>query len=133
MGVALRNTAYSSAVREGDDFSTGLFDSRGRLVAQGNFTPGHLGAMPFVLEHIERPFPREQMRPGDGIMLTASYMGSGNYPDCYLVMPIHDGSTPAGYSATISNQVDGGGAAPGPQLVQRSSQGRAVGKGGVGS
>src|SRR3546814_10899549 len=52
MGVALRNTAYSSAVREGDDFSTGLFDSRGRLVAQGNFTPGHLGAMPFVLEHI---------------------------------------------------------------------------------
>src|SRR3546814_20435879 len=41
MGVALRNTAYSSAVREGDDFSQGLFDRRGRLVAQGNFTPGH--------------------------------------------------------------------------------------------
>src|SRR3546814_7298583 len=62
MGVALRNTAYSSAVREGDDFSTGLFDSRGRLVAQGNFTPGHLGAMPFVLEHIERHFPREDRK-----------------------------------------------------------------------
>src|SRR5690554_4294198 len=49
MGVRLRNSAYSAAVREGDDFSTGLFDRHGRLVAQGNFTPGHLGAMPFVL------------------------------------------------------------------------------------
>ena len=44
MGTTLRHTAYSAAVREGDDFSTGLFDARGRLVAQGNFSPGHLGS-----------------------------------------------------------------------------------------
>ena len=31
MGVTLRRTAYSAAVREGDDFSTGLFDAEGRL------------------------------------------------------------------------------------------------------
>src|SRR3546814_13859283 len=49
-------------------------------------------------------------------------MGSGHYPDCYLVMPIHDGSTLAGYAATIAHQVDVGGAAPGSQLVQGVSE-----------
>src|SRR3546814_2337518 len=62
------------------------------------------------------------MRPGDGIMRNDSYMGSGHYPDCYLVMPIHDGSTLAGYAATIAHQVDVGGAAPGSQLVQGVSE-----------
>src|SRR3546814_10173618 len=50
MGSTLRRTAFSQAVREADDFSTGIFDPEGRLVAQGNFTPGHLGAMPFVVK-----------------------------------------------------------------------------------
>lgn len=117
MGTALRNSAYSVAVREGDDFSTGLFDRHGRLVAQGNFTPGHLGAMPYVLENIERYFPRKGMRPGDGFLLNDSQLGSGHFPDCFLVTPIHDHDELIGYSATIAHQVDVGGAAPGSQMV----------------
>ena len=46
MGSTLRRTAFSEAVREGDDFSTGVFDDKARLIAQGNFTPWHLGSMP---------------------------------------------------------------------------------------
>ena len=38
MGSALRRTAFSETVREGDDFSTGVFDANAHLVAQGNFT-----------------------------------------------------------------------------------------------
>ena len=44
MSGALRRTAFSEAVREGEDFSTGIFDPQARLIAQGNNTPGHLGA-----------------------------------------------------------------------------------------
>lgn len=117
MGVRLRNSAYSAAVREGDDFSTGLFDRHGRLVAQGNFTPGHLGAMPFVLRHVENHFPREKLRPGDGFMLNDSFMGSGHFPDCFFIMPIHDGNELVGYTATIAHQIDVGGAAAGSQMV----------------
>ena len=36
MGVTLSRTAYSMAVREGSDFSTGIFDADGYMVAQGD-------------------------------------------------------------------------------------------------
>ena len=52
MGSTLRRTAFSEAVREGEDFSTGVFDAQARLVAQGNFTPGHLGSMPYVVKTV---------------------------------------------------------------------------------
>ena len=43
MGVTLRRTAYSDIFNEGSDFSCGLFDAEGRLTAQGEFLPIHLG------------------------------------------------------------------------------------------
>ena len=52
MSGALRRTAFSEAVREGEDFSTGIFDPFARLIAQGNNTPGHLGAMPYVVRNV---------------------------------------------------------------------------------
>ena len=63
MGSTLRRTAFSEAVREGDDFSTGLFDAEARLVAQGNFTPGHLGSMPYVIRTVLEYFPRDRREP----------------------------------------------------------------------
>ena len=53
LGITLRHTAFSEGVREGDDFSTAIFDRDGRMIAQGNFSPGHLGSMPFVAQHQE--------------------------------------------------------------------------------
>jgi N-methylhydantoinase B/oxoprolinase/acetone carboxylase alpha subunit len=52
MSGALRRTAFSEAVCEGEDFSTGIFDPQARLIAQGNNTPGHLGAMPYVVKNV---------------------------------------------------------------------------------
>ena len=40
VGIAIRSTAFTEAIREGDDFSVGIFDTAGRMVAQGNFSPG---------------------------------------------------------------------------------------------
>ena len=45
LGVTLRNTAFSEGVREGDDFATAMFDRNAVMIAQGNFSPGHLGSM----------------------------------------------------------------------------------------
>lgn len=117
MGSTLRRTAFSEAVREGDDFSTGLFDRRGRLIAQGNFTPGHLGSMPYVLKHVFANFPPGTLQPGDGVLLNDSLLGSGHFPDCFLVSPVHvDGET-VGYLVNTAHHIDVGGAAPGSQKV----------------
>lgn len=122
MGSTLRRTAFSEAVREGEDFSTGVFDRRGLLVAQGNFTPGHLGAMPFVVKSVMEIFPAATLRPGDAVFLNDSKLGSGHFPDCFLVSPVFDGDDLIGYVVTTAHQVDVGGAAPGSQKVQGVSE-----------
>ncbi len=118
MGGALRRTAFSEAVREGDDFSTGLFDRQARLVAQGNFTPGHLGAMPYVVQHVLRTVPAETLRPGDMVATNDSFLGGGHFPDIFLVAPIFEGDMLLGYAVNAAHHVDLGGAQPGSEAVQ---------------
>ncbi|MFN3437432.1 MAG: hydantoinase B/oxoprolinase family protein [Acidovorax sp.] len=117
MGSTIRRTAYSEAVREGDDFSTGLFDRRGRLIAQGNYSPGHLGAMPYLMEHVLRRFAAETFEPGDSIVVNDPYMGSGHLPDIFFVTPAFFGNTLVGFTVNVAHHVDVGGAGPGSQVV----------------
>jgi N-methylhydantoinase B len=118
MGGALRRTAFSEAVREGEDFSTGLFDRKGRLIAQGNFTPGHLGAMPYVVAHLLKQFPPETLREGDTIATNDSFLGGSHYPDFFLMTPIFMDGTIVAYVVNTAHHVDVGGLFPGSQAVQ---------------
>lgn len=117
MGSTLRRTAFSEAVREADDFSTGVFDRKGRLLAQGNFTPGHLGSMPAVVATVSAMYPGETLVPGDAVVLNDSGLGSGHFPDFYMVSPAFVDGTFAGWIVNIAHHVDVGGAAPGSQKV----------------
>jgi len=117
LGTTLRNTAFSEGVREGDDFSTALFDRHARLIAQGNFSPGHLGSMPACVKHVVEYFPLGTLAPGDAVLLNDSFMCSGHFPDTFQVMPIFVDQQLAGYLACSAHQVDIGGAAPGSQKV----------------
>src|SRR4030095_14441840 len=47
VGTTVHKTAYSEQAREGQDFSVAVFDPQGRMVAQGPYSPGHMGAMSF--------------------------------------------------------------------------------------
>ena len=118
MGEALRRTAFSEAVREGADFSTGLFDRRGRLIAQGNFTPGHLGAMPYAVKNCLDYIPPDRLRPGDMLVTNDAYLGGGHFPDFFLVAPVFAGETLIGYVVNTAHHVDVGGAQPGSEAVQ---------------
>jgi len=118
MGSALRRTAFSEAVREGEDFSTGLFDRKGRLIAQGNFTPGHLGAMPYAVENALRFVPPETLGPGDMLVTNDSFLGGGHFPDFFMIAPIFEGDSLLGYCVNTAHHVDVGGAQPGSEAVQ---------------
>lgn len=118
MGLALRRTAYSEAVREGLDFSTAVFDTTGRMIAQGNFSPGHLGAMPSVLKHVLAEYPQSTFEPGDAVLLNDLYMGSGHLPDCFVTSPVFFEADLVGFVVNCAHQVDMGGAGPGSQNVE---------------
>ncbi len=119
MGTALRRTAFSEAVREGDDFSTGLFDAQARLIAQGNFTPGHLGAMPYVVQSMLDYVPVESLVPGDMIVTNDAALGGGHFPDFFVMAPVFDAAgTLIYFVVTTAHHMDVGGLFPGSQAVQ---------------
>ncbi|MBS0244460.1 MAG: hydantoinase B/oxoprolinase family protein, partial [Proteobacteria bacterium] len=117
LGITLRNTAFSEGVREGDDFATALFDRNAVLIAQGNFSPGHLGSMPFMAKHVLRYFAEGTLKPGDSVLVNDSFIGAGHFPDTYQLMPVFDGGALIGFVCCSAHQVDMGGAAPGSQKV----------------
>jgi N-methylhydantoinase B len=89
MGVSLRRTAFSPNIKERRDYSCAVFDRRGRLIAQGDHMPVHLGSMPMsvraAIEHLERA---GGMRPGDVVMLNDPYAGGTHLPDVTVVAPV---------------------------------------------
>lgn len=114
MGTHLRRTAFSEVIKYGDDFSTGLFTADGRLISQGVYTPGHLGAMPFAMREIfEDHFGREEWERGDVVLTNDPFIGSGHLPDFFTFEPIFHEETLVGFSVTTGNQIDIGGSAPG--------------------
>ena len=117
LGTTLRHTAFSEGVREGDDFSTALFDRNALMVAQGNFSPGHLGSMPTCVKRALEYIPPETLKPGDSILLNDSFIGSGHFPDTFQIMPVFLDDRLIGFVACSAHQVDMGGAAPGSQKV----------------
>ena len=114
----LQHTGYSEAVREGRDFSAGIFDVRGRLLAQADLGPGHLGSMPFAVQHMLEYYPRERLEPGDAILMNDLYMGSGHLLDFYCMVPVFFRDTLVGFSVTCCHHIDVGGSAPGSQTIE---------------
>jgi N-methylhydantoinase B len=115
MNADLVRTAYSPNVTERRDCSTALFDAGGRMVAQAETMPVHLGAMPFSVAAAVGAFPPSELRPGDSILLNDPFRGGAHLPDLTLVSPIFD---PAGeellaFAANRAHHADVGGATAG--------------------
>lgn len=117
VALALSHTAYSDQVREGGDFSTAIFDGRGRLLAQANRSPAHLGSMPFAIKHMLEHFPAETLAPGDVIAMNDPYYGAGHLPDIFALSPAFLGDDLIGFICAVVHVTDIGGYVPGSQAV----------------
>ena len=109
MGAVLIRGAYSSNIKERRDCSTALFDARGRMVAQAEHIPVHLGAMPEAVAAIMRHDPR----PGDVFAINDPYSGGTHLPDITLVSPVAPKREIIGYAVTRAHHSDVGGMRPG--------------------
>jgi len=109
MGEVLIRGAYSPNITERRDCSTALFDARGRMVAQAEHIPVHLGAMPGAVDAVRSCDPR----PGDTFVLNDPFRGGTHLPDVTLVSSIsHDGDI-IGYTVSRAHHADVGGMTPG--------------------
>jgi N-methylhydantoinase B len=118
IGTTVHKTAYSEQAREGQDFSVAVFDAAGRMVAQGPYSPGHMGAMSFAVKNALAAHPAKTLKPGDAIMLNDPLLGSGHLPDFFITQPaFHEGAL-IGFAVNILHHTDVGGSRPGSQGVE---------------
>jgi len=131
MGVTLRRTSFSPNIKERRDYSCAVFDANGRVIAQGDHMPVHLGSMPMAVAAALREV---EIGPGDVVALNDPFAGGTHLPDVTLVMgvfakrsevrdqrsaktitrhPTPKTQSPLFYVANRAHHADIGGATPG--------------------
>ena len=117
MGLTLRRTAHSPNIKERRDYSCAVFDSAGRVIAQGDHMPVHLGSMPMA---VAAALEETALAPGDVVVLNDPYAGGTHLPDVTLVSGVFleekkRGSERAAtfYVANRAHHADMGGSTPG--------------------
>ncbi len=121
---ALMRTAFSTAVREAGDLSAGVFDLKGRMLAQAvTGTPGHVNAMAASVLFFLEKFPPQSMNEGDAYTTNDPWQGTGHLHDFTVVSPVFlDGKIVALFAST-SHVVDVGGLGFGPDGRQVYEEG----------
>ena len=103
-------TAFGSVVREAGDLSAGVYDLRGRMIAQAvTGTPGHVNTMARAVEHFLVRFPVAGMRPGDVFVTNDPWLGTGHLFDFVVVSPAFLDREPVALLASTCHLVDVGG------------------------
>lgn len=112
MGEAMLRTAYSQILNSSRDFSTAVCDGAGRLTAQAEHVPIHVGAMPWAVQSI-REFFTGRIQPGDMFLLNDPYHGGNHLPDLTVLLPVFMDERLAFWSINRAHQSDIGGATHG--------------------
>ena len=138
MGVALRRTAFSPNIKERRDYSCAVFDSSGRVIAQGDHMPVHLGSMPMAVSAALREV---EIGPGDVVALNDPFAGGTHLPDVTLISSVVSGQSSVGkrkqlttdnrqrtlfFVANRAHHADIGGATPGSMGLATDVYGEGV-------
>ena len=115
MGIALRNTSYSPNIRERMDHSAAIFDEEGRLLAQAEHIPVHLGSLPWGLARTLDYCEREDidLEPSSMIMVNNPYNAGTHLNDVTVIRPVYHSNRLVGYAANKAHHSDVGGRVPG--------------------
>ncbi len=113
--TTLIRTAFSTSVREAGDLSAGLFDRKGRMMAQAvTGTPGHVNAMAESVTHFVREIGTDNICEGDVFITNDPWLGTGHLHDITVVSPTFRGGAHIGFFACTAHVVDIGGRGFGP-------------------
>src|SRR6267143_6267461 len=115
MGIALRNSSYSPNIRERMDHSAAIFDNDGRLLAQAEHIPVHLGSLPWVLRKTLDYCDHEdvQIEPFSMLMVNNPYIAGTHLNDVTVIRPVFHSNRLVGYTANKAHHADVGGRVPG--------------------
>lgn len=111
MKIIVAKTAYSPLLKVAGDYSCGVFDIVGNMVAQGPDLPIHLGSMPDAVRAVVKAFPDAAV--GDVFIHNDPYNGGSHLPDVNVVTPAFLGDRLLGFCCVRAHWPDIGSATPG--------------------
>lgn len=123
MAINMMRSSFSAQIKERRDFSVGLFDARGRLIAQGTHIPVHLGSLMGAVDAVLARYPLDEIRPGDAFICNDPYAAGGTHlPDISVATPLFAEDRLIAFAVNIGHHTDVGGSVPG----STSSQSRSI-------
>jgi N-methylhydantoinase B/oxoprolinase/acetone carboxylase alpha subunit len=113
MALVMLKTSYSTIFNEGLDFTTVLLDKHGDLIAEKNYTPSMMGAIPHTVKWAVDEKGIEHFRPGDVLVHNDCYRGGCHLPEHMMMRPVFVGDRLFGFAGNIGHVAEIGGKAPG--------------------
>jgi N-methylhydantoinase B len=108
--AALMRSSFTSIVREAGDLSAGVFDRRGRMMAQAvTGTPGHINSMATGMVHFLERFAIDTLRPGDVLITNDPWKTASQLNDITIVTPVFRADRCVGLFANCCHALDIGG------------------------
>jgi N-methylhydantoinase B len=108
--AALMRSSFSSIVREAGDLACGVFDRRGRMVAQSvTGTPGHINPMATCMHHFLERFPLETLAPGDVLLTNDPWKTASQLNDITVATPVFKDGRVIALFANCCHALDIGG------------------------
>ena len=115
----LIRTGFSVSTREAGDVSAGVFDLKGRMLAQAvTGTPGHINSMALSVNHFINKFPLKTMAEGDVYITNDPWKGTGHLHDIVVVSPTFQNNKLIALFACTTHVVDIGGLGMAPDGKQ---------------
>ncbi|OGQ52255.1 MAG: hypothetical protein A3I10_03835 [Deltaproteobacteria bacterium RIFCSPLOWO2_02_FULL_57_26] len=114
MQNSLFRTGFSTIIRESQDASCAILNTRGEVVAQHVVLPLHMGAFPACAAGVLRHYAASEIEEGDAFITNHPYLGgSPHAPDMAVLTPIFYRGEWVGFAASMAHKSDIGGPVPG--------------------
>lgn len=114
MGNVLIRASFSTNIKERKDCSVGMFDVRGRCIAQAAHMPMHLGSLIGGVATVLERYPAETMQEGDAFVCNDVFLARGTHqPDINIITPIFWDGQVRFLAANTGHHSDVGGPNPG--------------------
>jgi N-methylhydantoinase B len=113
MALVMMKTSYSTIFNEGLDFSTVLLDAQGNLIAEKNYTPSMMGAIPHTVRWTLEEFGADFFQAGDVVVHNDPYRGNCHLPEHMMMKPIFKDGELIAFAGNMGHVAEVGGKAPG--------------------
>lgn len=121
--TTLLRTAFSTIIRESNDYTVVLMNSAGQTVAECHAgIPAFAALMTGLTGRLLEQFPPDAWREGDCVITNDPWLATGHLPDIAMVAPIFHRGTLVGFTGTAAHVPDIGGT-PGMGVTDLMSEG----------